>query len=205
MRALFFLLVLSGCNAIFSIDEARLDPNAAGDGGDPNAVSCENYCRLMTQNCKGANLEYSDETKCRRLCDAFDTGTPGKTGENTLACRQAFAVLAKEDPEVNCEKAGPLSGGGACVAANCGSFCFLNRSFCSGIAGGFLNDQACSTDCLALPYNPNVPMAGDTDKKTLNCRLYHLEVAIGGDEGSPIRRLHCGHTGGDAVCNQPPP
>jgi hypothetical protein len=137
------------------------------------------------------------------MCAGLDPGVAGETSGDTLACRASQAAQAAADPATYCRQAGPL-GSGSC-AKPCGPFCQRASSTCEPLGlfpymGGVAE---CVTTCQGWPYlmGPNegdlVFLSGDT----LNCRVYHLEVAT--DPQSPsAAQAHCPHLGAvSATCN----
>jgi len=159
---------LLACNGVLGIDSAMLlvdgstgspkananDAGAAGDAPSDAAVipddplTCANYCKVVSQNCTGDNLEYlpSDseggaDDPCMTICSTYLMQNPGSylgypsseptpaSGAATLACRLWHAHAAGEmPPSIHCRHAGPL-GSEAC-GDPCAAFCGLDFSYC---------------------------------------------------------------------------
>lgn len=194
--------VLLACNAVLGIERATLDD--AGASVDP--LTCANYCAVIMQNCKQGNLEYLSNDVCLKMCSYFPKGqlypqSSEPDNIDSLGCRLWHANTAATHPEVHCRHAGPL--GADLCGGPCGPFCGLDWHFCTddnGInvyAGQVMGCQrACSgdggmayaEDSGDLAYSDLAPMGtGDT----LNCRLWHLETAMGTNAAT----THCPHTG----------
>jgi hypothetical protein len=152
-------------------------------------VSCATYCNIINANCTGSNQEYVDNTSCMAICATFSPGMVGDTSGDTLGCRQYHAGLAASDPVTHCPHAS-LLGGGVCAVDNCTSFCEVDLGICTGTNAAYSSLSACKTACAAYPYM-NEAISADTNKNTLNCRVYHLELA---SEGGASLTTHCPHT-----------
>jgi hypothetical protein len=205
-------IVLAGvaCNAVLGIDSATVDPTfgqaeggAPGDAGasadtgtttPPASAACVAYCNAVVTNCP--NAEYNDVPTCLALCGAFDQGQATDTSQDSLGCRAHYALLSATDPS-NCPAAGPL-GGGVCGNALCNTFCALDTFACTGTNAAFDGGEVgCESDCEA-DFNVYVTDAGNdlalSTGNTLNCRIWHLEAAVG--PGGPTEiTTHCPHTG----------
>ena len=196
---------LGACNAVFGIDEARVDPalDDAGTGAapgpdakapdaggiDPNVVSCANYCALMQQHCSGTNAQYINEAACLSLCAAMDSGKPGDTTGDSLACRQGYAAQAATVETVfNCRNAGPI-GHGQCGSGQCRAFCNYALKLCGTRA--YARVQDCMDACKDLRYDETLAVSSDQDRNTLNCRLYHLQAGFAFPNQADV---HCPHT-----------
>jgi hypothetical protein len=224
-------VALLGCNAVLGIGAATLDPEAgkaaesgSGDdgagGGDAGAdgsvgraLSCDYYCRTVTQNCTGQNSEFEGTEDvgaiCQTVCQAYDVGHAGTiaaTDDDTLGCRIFYAEAALANPDLNCRFAGPL-GGGRCGTDPCQLFCALALQYCSGpplpaqLCTSNFTDKCTpygtSADCLAACRGdggyPYIRTGSDLldNTNTLNCRMYHLENAYG---SAASQEFHCPHT-----------
>lgn len=197
-----------GCNWVFAITEAAVDPTigttdaggAAPDSAgpeDPN--SCQAYCNAIDKNCKDTNAEYTSIPTCNAMCLHFEPGKPGEQTNDSLACRLFYAREAKEAPAEKCQQAGPLAAG-KCVTDPCSSFCTLAFNLCGPLELFPYKDEAdCRTQCALWPYlttaDAGPEAVGDimfAAGDTLNCRLYHLESAyeVGNPSAAPT---HCRH------------
>jgi hypothetical protein len=201
--ALGLLGAAAACNSVLGISSAALDPTfgleagAGGDAGGP-LTPCQSYCNAVVKNCKddaGAAEEYNDVPTCLALCGAFDPGQPTDTNQDSLGCRAHYAALAATDP-TKCRAAGPL-GGGVCGQDLCATFCALDTFACTGPNAEYDGGEVgCGAACQA-DFDTYVEDAGVNDLtlstgNTLNCRIWHLEAAVGGGAGE--LQTHCPHT-----------
>jgi hypothetical protein len=202
------------CNAVLGIGAATLEPDAGDDGGAVGrALSCDYYCRTITQNCTGPNAEFEGTEDagsiCQTVCPSYDVGHAGVIGptdDDSLGCRIFYAEKAAAAPDVNCRFAGPM-GGGKCGVDPCRLFCALDMAYCtspplsatpcSATVTSSCTPYGSSTECLqdcrgdaGYPYVLTGSDLLDTTD-TLNCRVYHLENAYG---TSGAQGFHCPHT-----------
>jgi hypothetical protein len=162
--------------------------------------------------CTGIYKQYMDVGECMTACALLPLGTPNDASGNTIGCRTTHAGLAKTvGLNPHCWHAGPF-GGGAC-ADECQNFCLLATSYCSA-AGGFDGGappygsmSTCTTSCAGFPriddddggqvfgtdggYNA----AGPTGGNTLDCREWHLGIALDMPGSNAGQNLHCNHVG----------
>lgn len=177
-------------------DSAPVDPVESGtplDAGLAPPADCTIYCDLVTQNCTGANAQYTSKEECLQFCSYLPltaktrTGAgPDEKGAPSVACRQYFAGgPATTNPGSECLKAGPF-GGNAC-GDRCTAFCDVVLSACSPDAGDnapYADRGECVNACAGFSYRdagsdgggegPNGPEHGDS----LNCRLWQLRKAV---------------------------
>ena len=179
---------LVGCNAVLGIDSASLEPdgssasdaNANGDANttESDPLTCENYCKVIAQNCTGEFLEYlpvpaggSPSTDpCMDLCTNYLSRIPGTydppsgpeppalTGQpGTLACRlwHAHAAGSTGHPEIHCRHAGPL--GSTLCGDPCVAFCNLDLSYCSDDNNiqTYKSQADCESDCIDTSSGPS--------------------------------------------------
>ncbi len=200
-RALARLVLVGGSIVIVACSSSEDEDCAPGGttGTTSAAVSCEEYCTNMTNCCTGANTQYASKDVCLSMCAKMPPGASSDKSANTAGCRQYHASAAVSTPDTHCKHAGP-SGGKTCGADPCEAFCQLNVAMCGfGGTAPFASEAACKTACAAWPYSPDSDTT-DTNKNTLNCRMYHLEAAYGG--GSAYT-THCPHTAANSTaCNQ---
>jgi hypothetical protein len=143
----------------------------------------------MNTNCTGTNLQFITNS-CAPICATYSPGMLGATSGDTLGCREYHAGLAAQGPATHCPHAS-LLGGGVCAVDNCTSFCEVDLAICTGANAAYQSMADCMTSCAAFPYTPGLAINADTNKNTLNCRVYHLEnAALGGS----TQAAHCGHT-----------
>ena len=160
---------------------------------DPPPVPiCTQYCDALNVNCRG--LEYKDINECQAVCALMDEGAVG-TLDDTAACRLKFAKEARNSDEAACKKASAF--GGTACGDPCTTFCRLNDRIC--ISGApdipskpYNSESTCIEECKTRPirYDANAPegvQAFDGDD-TLNCRMFHLILALGD------KATHCPHT-----------
>jgi hypothetical protein len=211
------IAALGACNAVLGIERATLldagsDDGANGDGGSgdggggsPDPLTCANYCSVIMENCSGSNLEYLSSDVCLAMCRYLAPGTfypyPSGSADNvdSLGCRLWHAHSAAADPKTHCRHAGPL--GADLCGGPCEPFCNLDWRFCaddnsiSPYEGGM---PECQTVCNANFQYAKGDSGDLVDDKartietgnTLNCRLWHLETAMGTGMVDP----HCYHT-----------
>lgn len=166
--------------------------HAAEDGGavcrDP--YSCAEYCGTVTATCTGANAHYADVDTCMAYCEtaaAWDAGFAGELDTNTISCRTLHAGLAAADADAHCPHASP-AGGGVC-GTWCDVYCDITANNCTGGNELFATAEECATAC-ALYADTGAP--GDTSGDTVQCRIYHAGLALGG-----VAATHCGHADTD--------
>ena len=162
----------------------------AGGDAAPGATACSDYCDKITANCTGANAQYSSKGDCVSACQnklAWPAGTSANTG-NTLSCRDYHAGLAGMNAgaaTTHCPHAGPTSDGNMCGTL-CENYCYLAAKNCTGSNKLFETDAACMTACAGFATNGTY---GATMGNTLQCRLYHVNVA------RDAANTHCPHSG----------
>lgn len=197
------LAILGGMLALgLGCDNPPADADAGTDagGGGGGFATCESYCDTVTTNCTGTNAQYADRAECITLCTAAGWATGDEVTEtgplsgNTLGCRAYHGgAPAADDPATHCVHAGP-TGGDTC-GTYCEAYCSLALGGCMGANELYANGEECATACAALDDSGTV---GDTSGDTVQCRLYHLGVAI----STSMTDLHCPHAApdGGGVC-----
>ena len=180
-------------------------PHGSADGGgvcsgEPDPVTCESYCELVTTGCTGENDQYptAGYDECVAYCSSWaklPLGEAADTSGNTVGCREYHAGVAADNPELHCAHAGP-SGGGAC-GTYCENYCHLADTNCSGENALYGDGLECSTACEAISMD-GAP--GDAAGDSVQCRIYHLGVA--GSDGDSSAAIHCPHGApdGGGVC-----
>lgn len=173
-------------------------PEDAGGGGD--TPTCEAYCDNVTTNCTGANQQYADEAECLETCEGFgweagDAVTAGgPLSGNSIGCRTYHGgAPAVEGPALHCPHAGP-TGGNTC-GTWCEVYCAAALEVCTGDEAIYADMAECMTACTPLD---DEAAPGVTDGDSVQCRLYHLNVAlVSGDTA-----MHCPHAAADGggVC-----
>jgi hypothetical protein len=187
LRLLLLLFCTCACERVLSIDEATIDPAL-----DQTEDSCNRYCDLVMTNCQGQDAVYSSRDGCLTLCANMPAGERGATFGNSVQCRMHAAELAPAEPAFYCPGAGP--GGNGVCGDNCESFCQLVGLVCSGENAGYADDDACWSDCTALPDLGTFTIDPAPRGAMVQCRLYHLTNAT----LEPDR--HCSHALGGSPC-----
>jgi hypothetical protein len=154
----------------------------------------------MDANCTGNNQQFVTGA-CAPVCATYTKGMSGDTSGDTLGCREYHAGLAAgSGAATHCPHAS-LLGGGVCAASsmgNCTSFCEADLALCTGANAAYASMSACMTACANFTYTAGEAITADTNKNTLNCRVYHLQLA---STSSANATTHCPHTAQtSAVC-----
>jgi hypothetical protein len=154
----------------------------------------------MNTNCTGNNLQFVTGA-CAPICATYKPGMTGAASGDTLGCREYHAGLAASDPVTHCPHAS-LLGGSVCAAqtmGNCTSFCEADLAICTGTNAAYTSMAACMTACANYAYTAGESIMADVNKNTLNCRVYHLQLA---STGGANLTTHCPHTAQtSAACN----
>jgi hypothetical protein len=145
-------------------DAADTAGERPSDRGPSSA--CASYCAGMTATCPDA---YMSEDDCLALCAAYawDSGTPGDFGGNSLECRLSYLGLAMNAAAADrgglCKAAG-ASGGRTC-GDPCANYCASATRICPAVLEGI--------DCLrACPGGPDLPGPAISSGDTIDCRIY---------------------------------
>lgn len=187
------MLALAACDGGGGGTDSGMTGQDGGGGGD--GPSCETYCDTVTMNCAGENVLYADRAECLQVCQTADwpagdavTGS-GPASGNTLGCRTYHGgAPAADDPATHCVHAGET---GANVCGSwCEGYCSLALGACTGDDAIYGTMDECMTACAALDDHGNL---GDTSGDTVQCRLYHLGVAIRTGDTA----MHCPHAAPD--------
>lgn len=164
----------------------------------PPETACEEYCRVVGENCVEDDEQYASLAACLAVCAVLDPGRRGDMLGNTVQCRLGRAELAATtgEPGDYCFSAGP--GGAGVCGDDCEGFCAVMAAKCDQM-GPF---EQCLSTCDDVPdlsgaptniaYNTTI-QSGDS----LQCRLFHVSAA----SLDPIG--HCVHAAGFAVCSPP--
>ena len=105
---------------------------------------------------------------------------------STLLIWPACIFGADEDPEVKSQ------------AALCTRYCDLARAHCTQREALFSTVDQCQQACLKYPTTGK---DGATEGDSVQCRIYHLEVA----QGDPVTHCPHGSPSGGGVCADTPP
>jgi hypothetical protein len=200
MRSAIFFL--TACSSAPAAMDAATDSSAA-DAPDvvtmmdaksdaPPMLSCADYCDALGVTCVGPNVQFYSTVICAAQCALFAKGTFGDMG-NTLGCRQYHGGdPATADPNTHCRHAGP-SGGGLC-GTRCDAFCQLTFGVCVPANKNAMNPFSsivdCMTQCASWAVDTAGPELDTTNKNTLNCRFYELELAWSDPAGGSAKN-HC--------------
>jgi hypothetical protein len=166
------------------------------------------------QNCEEFGHVYTDVESCEALCEQLDLGesAPGVEADaalDTVQCRYYWANRAAE-PSF-CQRAGPL-GSSDDATSQCGEPCenyckLLERECGTQFESQFESLADCRTRCDAVPNDPpyRVPGNGEglPNANTLQCRTYHLNVAMTVREIQAEHDGHCRHAVGISLCTAP--
>jgi hypothetical protein len=197
----------AGCRQVLSIEQREYDPSLADAGTDADAqvdtLSCEYYCQLITDTCKGSNKQYSTIEACIGLCSTFPEGKLDDEKGNTLGCRIHVLETTKAMIESSdCAAAGP--GGDGVCGSNCESFCSSMQTVCPQ---GFESEDDCMDVCTPLIECGNYHVTSSTpDNPSIQCRLYHMSAAainiLSAEKGelTDSQLNHCPHAMGETEC-----
>jgi hypothetical protein len=134
--------------------------------------TCLEYCDKVTNECAGANSQYTDHAACMAYCEdaaALAEGTEGDSNGNTISCRITYAELAAVDTATNCANAG-ASGGNTC-GGWCENFCALESKNCTDNDDVFITEIGCLAACAGMSATGS---PGDESGDTVQCRLHQL-------------------------------
>ncbi|MCB9594879.1 MAG: DUF4331 family protein [Sandaracinaceae bacterium] len=167
------------------------------DGGGGGGPTCADYCTTFASNCSTQSVAYTDDAECMSICEAFgwaagDAVTvSGPLDGNTIGCRTYHGGSpAGEDPVLHCPHAS-YAGGDTC-GDWCEVYCTAALSVCTGGDAIYGDMAECMTACAPLDDTAAI---GVTDGDTVQCRLYHLSVAVIEND----RATHCPHAGADGA------
>jgi hypothetical protein len=155
----------------------------------PNTTQCTAFCTLMMTNCSTIYASMSD---CMAYCAVFPLGSPFDTSGDSFYCRAYHANASLTLGSFHCPHAGVIGGNGVCGTA-VDAYCHMTNGFCTQY--GIKVSAWCNIVAGNLTY---AGVSNDTYMDTLDCRLYHIGVAI--TTNTP--QGHCNHSalaGGD-VC-----
>jgi hypothetical protein len=198
-------------------DPLRPDGGTAGSSGRSSAIEppladpadpCTTYCTAIASVCTGALRQYANPTDCAKLCPELQRGD-GKA----LRCR---STALTEYGETGCATAGPTGrtmrqGVPSCVDDACETYCDLMRSTCADTSLGEPDDPsaedgptaadraACRDVCASVPGSPDYSVSPSLPAgNNINCRIHHINLAVGAQLGSEPRKDHCEHAAGRA-------
>jgi len=159
-------------------------------------------------SCTGTNAQFVSRATCISAALSFPEADVApawlaQSGDNS-DCRLYHAGVAGTsvaNAAIHCPHVS-VNGGGVCGADPCHSYCNLVQYNCFNATTTF-NLQypswdACFTACSGFPQLTNMPLI--TANNSLDCRVYHAQVA-----GTSVANAvaHCPHTGisgGYGVC-----
>jgi hypothetical protein len=163
----------------------------SGVCGSPAEV----YVDILPRACHGFNVNKLNTSKVIAgiTADGSGFGKSVDTSGDSLICRIYHAGVALQQDEagreLHCGHA--AHDGGSVCGDSCEVYCrLMNNTVCKGT----IDPAACINQCERF-YN-NASLNTITDGISLQCRTYHLGVAINGDP------THCAHSGwsGDGAC-----
>ncbi|HEX9621198.1 MAG TPA: hypothetical protein VF989_13735 [Polyangiaceae bacterium] len=202
MRALLKLvnsvtitLLLFSCASIVGIEDAELDPEFEGTGGQAGGgvepALCDVYCDTVLENCTDEHRVYTSRAICLVACESMDPGEEGDDEGNTVQCRLLNAMLAEqlEEPDVHCPIAGP--GGDGVCGENCDGFCTVAMPACPDV---FEDTEECLDECNEEYEDLGGYDVSQMGGPTVQCLLYHASAATVGPNP------HCLHVAGDGPC-----
>ena len=171
--------------------------HGAADGGGvcvDALPTCDDYCSAVQAACgdDGATSQYASVAACKTHCETngkLPAGTIDDTAGNTIGCRTYHAGVAGESAEnaaIHCPHAG--ADGGSVCGSYCDVYCDLAAANCSDL---YADGAACQTACEGFAADG---AGGDATGDSVQCRIYHLGVAGGGDDAAAI---HCPHAAAD--------
>jgi hypothetical protein len=171
----------------------------AGCVGDAASGSCTSYCNDVQATCTGDNQQYVDTATCLRFCAAMTPGQAGLAAGDSIECRAISVSSAKDDPSpANVREeciGGGIAGFGAkttCAASTCAGFCNLDLALCGNTLPGYADVNACIAACATWGQSFSGAVDQASTGNTLQCRMYHLGLAMAGDSASLA--THCPHT-----------
>lgn len=188
----------AGCDGeVVTPDGGPGDPDT---GTGPRVATCQTYCDTVLASCTGDNAQYASESDCLAVCQAADwdpgaaVTSTGPADGPSLGCRTYHAgAPAQDDPALHCPHAGPSAG--AVCGSYCEAYCALALGGCTGSDALYTNGEDCMAACADFD-DSGTP--GDASGDTVQCRIYHLTVAITSGETA----VHCPHAAADGggVC-----
>jgi len=156
--------------------ENAQDGGATMDGnGGEKAPTCENYCQLISESCKGEFEQYPSEAFCESYCKtyaAIPIGEASDTSGNTVGCRSYHSTVAATDPGLHCPHSGK-SGGNVC-GNWCTNYCHLAMKNCTGSEKLYDTEGQCFAVCGNIRDDGN---PGDVDGDSIQCRIEYLGAA----------------------------
>jgi hypothetical protein len=171
-------------------------------------TTCPSYCQNIQTTCTGDAAQYpttDNNATCLNICAAWEAGTPGVQGQNTVSCRNAAVSNAKDDPTAAMAYSDCVAGG---VSSNvcpgdpsstadpndqCLSFCQTALALCGSLTNYEGGVPDCVSHCKAWDQVPFTGLLIGTTGDNLQCRTYHLELS---QTGNPADfQTHCPHTG----------
>lgn len=151
--------------------------------------SCITYCQAVQDACGDAGTptsQYESQGSCLTFCQVtmgWALGQAGDLSGDTLACRQAHALLATASPgaaATHCPAAG-LAGAGVC-GSWCDGYCSLAAKVCGDDNALFPSDADCAEACATVPPKGQ---PGDTTGDSIQCRVTQLV------QGFAAPETHC--------------
>jgi len=171
-------------------------PHASPHGGgacvDTAGDKCTGYCQLYLRACSNyLPINMISVASCVQFCKNYSTLVasyadvskylPASSTGDTINCRSYHSTAALTDPTTHCGHASFL--GGDVCGSYCQVYCNLasNPSCTSNINFG---TQTCATFCTKYVSTGTTQSTADN---TIQCRIYHLGVAM------TVPVPHCNH------------
>lgn len=162
---------------------------------DPD-FTCAHFCSIMNSTCTGANRQYADVAACLARCSSWSVGAVDDRGISTLGCRLYYAGAARDGnataKHLYCPHAGIDDDTGSQCGTRCASFCDLAVFTCTEAYGTppYATKLACVSSCANFSTLGGI---GDSGGNTLQCRQYHLDVAVDANL-TAVKILNCPYT-----------
>lgn len=167
------------------------------EGGEP---SCDKYCNVVGNNCRGVHAVYESDEDCLAACEALPLGDLADTAVNTVGCRTYHAQAASSGADIHCDHAGP-TGDGQCGSTssdsgNCFSYCTFLQSGCTTeFDASFGSVEECQSSCTAdfagrgAANVSQYRVSEATEEDGLQCRVHYAVKALGGEEEACLKAV----------------
>ncbi len=163
----------------------------------PHCNTCSAYCAARQSHCSPAAALCASDCGNALLDGLMSAGTPGATSGGSLACR-IYHTVGSTNAD-HCDHGnrfgGSVASGFACSDTLVEPYCSLAQAYCDGDNQLFTTLASCTGAAQLYDFDGTL---GSTSGNTIQCRLYHLEVAAISDP-----EIHCPHAspGGGGVCS----
>jgi len=190
----------------------------AGQCGTPQEAFCDVAIKACNSSATASPYnglaQYASKAACAQQAMAYPRTTPGVTSGNSLECRAYHASVALSGAAGgavgHCFHTGQLGGLGVC-GTGCEGFCATAGYACNGTNMPFSTTDECLKYCATFPVSGNQIPGTATSGNSLECRSYHVGVALI-SPAAVDKTAHCSHaravsasntcgTACDAYCN----